>query len=55
MSTKRSMPARRTERQRPVADPPVPPAPPKGKRGAGVSGVKRSKEPLGGGRKIKGS
>lgn len=44
----------RKERNRDIPDPELPPAPPKGTRGsAAKQTIKRSKEPLKGGRKVK--
>lgn len=55
MATKREIARRRKESQRDVAPPSLPPAPPKGKVGdAAKTELPRTKEPLGGGRKVKG-
>lgn len=53
-TVRRSMVKARKERQRDIPDPQVPPAPPKGKRGtAAKTTIRRTKEPLRGGRKVK--
>jgi hypothetical protein len=49
------MPARRKERQREIEEPVVAPPPKRKGRGAPVEKVRRTKEPLRAGRKVKGA